>query len=104
MENYFKDKKGLFWRALYEVILMFSNKPSLFSSKRFERFVMFNIAMWTVVGYVSRNWSKMDVSEVSVITGILLAGGAWNAVQIRKDTTLDKSTTNGNTSPATSQP
>ncbi len=69
----------------FEVIKTLSNEPSFFASKRLERFVMFNIAMWTIIGFVKRNWDTMTVEQVSIITGILLVGGAWNATQIRKD-------------------
>lgn len=88
MEKYLEGKSGFWWLALKETIYMFSNKPSLLSSKRCERFVMFNIAMWTIIGYVKRNWDDMTVDQVSILTGILLVGGAWNAVQIRKDQTI----------------
>jgi len=88
LEKYFEAKDGFWWAVLYEVLSMFSNKTSFFSSKRFERFVMFNIAMWTIIGYVSRNWETMEIGTITAITGILLVGGAWNATQIRKDQTI----------------
>lgn len=81
---YQKIADGLHWIG-FEAIKTLSNQPSFFASKRIERFVMFNIAMWTIVGFVSRKWDEMTVEQVSIITGILLAGGAWNAIQIRKD-------------------
>lgn len=90
MEEYFKNKKGFLYRFAWEIILTLSNKPSLFSAKRCERFVMFNIAMWTIIGYVKRNWLTMGVGEISAITAILLAGGAFNAVQVRKDQQMNK--------------
>ena len=88
MKKYLEGKSGFWWLFLKEIILMFSNEKSLLSSKRAERFVMFNIAMWTIIGYVKRNWDTITVDQLSIITGILLVGGAWNAVQIRKDQTM----------------
>jgi len=85
MDKYLESKTGFWWLLFKEVFYMFSNKPSTLSSKRCERFVMFNIAMWTIIGYVKHNWEEMTVDQVSIITGILLVGGAWNAVQIRRD-------------------
>lgn len=85
LKDYFKTKNGFWWALAWEFILMFSNEPSLFASKRFERFIMFWIAMWTIMGYVKRNWLVMGIGEISAITGILLFGAAWNATQIRKD-------------------
>lgn len=70
---------------LYEGLCMFSNKPSFFASKRWERFVMFWIAMWVMIGYVTRNWYSMEISEVEIIAGTLLTGGIVNAMMIRKD-------------------
>ena len=64
---------------------MFSNKPSLFASKRFERFTMFSLAMWVIVGFVLRKWSELNTEGVLAIAGFLLGFGAWNAVQLRKD-------------------
>ena len=68
-----------------ELIKTFSNQPGFFSSKRLERFIMFNIAMWIIVGYTIRNWYNLTTTDVSILTGILLVGGAWNHSQIRKD-------------------
>lgn len=85
MEDYFKDKKGFWWMLLSEITYMFSNKQGLFSSKRVERFVMFTIAMWLIVGYVIRKWNELSVDNVLMLGGFLLGFGAWNAVQLRKD-------------------
>ena len=69
----------------YELLKTFSNEPSFFSSKRLERFAMFNSALFIIIGYVSRKWSLLSTEDVLMIAGMLFAGGAWNAVQIRKD-------------------
>jgi hypothetical protein len=85
MEQYLESKSGFWWLLFKEILYTYSNKPSFFASKRIERSVMFNIAMWIVVGYTIRNWSAMTTTDVSVLTGILLVGGGFNAVQIRRD-------------------
>lgn len=96
MEEYFKDKKGFGWVFLYEILCMFGNKPSFFSSKRYERFVMFVIAMWLVIGYVLRKWNDLTVDNVLMIGGFLLGFGAWNAVQLRKDKIAESNDPNKN--------
>jgi hypothetical protein len=86
IEEWFKNKKKNFFISLvYEIVCTFSNKPSFFASKRIERFVMFNVAIWMIIGYTVRNWANIEVTELIAMTGMLFAGGAWNAVQIRKD-------------------
>lgn len=96
MEDFFKDKKGFWWALLYELLLTFSSKPSFFAAKRIERNIMFNIAMWIIVGYVIRRWYELTTDQILMIVGLLLAGGAFNAVQIRKDLKQDKTQTNEN--------
>lgn len=79
-----KIGEKLYWLAS-ELIKTFSNDPCFFSSKRLERFALFNTALFIVIGYVSRKWDSLGTDDVLMIAGMLLAGGAWNAVQIRKD-------------------
>lgn len=90
MEEYLKNKTGFWWLLLYEILCMFSNRPSFFASKRFERFVMFGIAMWMVMGYVIRKWEDLTVDNVLMLGGFLLGFGAWNAIQLRKDQQANK--------------
>ena len=47
--NYFK-----------ELILTFSNKKSFFSSKRIERFIVFNVFLVLTVIYVVKNIDDLD--------------------------------------------
>lgn len=98
LEKYFENKNG-FWQVLFwEILCMFSNKPSFFSSKRFERFIMFDIAMWMIIGYTIRKWAELSVEDVLMLSGLLLGGSAWNATQIRKD---QKDAAPNNTTPPT---
>ena len=88
-----KEKEYTNWQwAVYklkwlvcELVKTGSNQKSFFSSKRIERLIMFNVAIAIIVGYTNRSWGKLTTEEVLMISGMLIAGGAWNATQIRKD-------------------
>lgn len=82
---YFANKDGFWCSLIYELLCTFSNKPSFFASKRIERFKMFNVFIWMIIGYVIRNWYELTVAEVIELSLLLIANGAWNTVQIRKD-------------------
>lgn len=99
MEEYFKNKKGFLWLFIWEMLCMFSNKPSFFASKRWERFAAYSICMWMVVGYVSRKWSELTATEVVSIGIFLLTYSAWNAVQLRKDQNQNLSNSANTTTP-----
>ncbi len=88
MKEYFKNKTGFWPILLYEIISMWSNEKSFFASKRFERFFMFLICMWLIVGYIVRKWTDLSVEEVLMLAGFLMGFSAWNATQLRKDTEL----------------
>ena len=90
MDKYLESKTGFWWLLFKEVFYMFSNKHSTLSSKRCERFVMFNIAMWSIVFFIRQNFGSITTVELCSIISILLFGSGWNAIQIRKDQTLKK--------------
>ena len=72
--NYFK-----------ELILTFSNKKSFFSSKRIERFIVFNVFLVLTVIYVVRNIEDLDSFAFIQIVGLWLAYGGYNSLMNLKD-------------------
>jgi hypothetical protein len=72
--NYFK-----------ELILTFSNKKSFFSSKRIERFIVFNVFLVLTVIYVVRNIEDLDSFGFIQIVGLWLAYGGYNSLMNLKD-------------------
>jgi hypothetical protein len=72
--NYFK-----------ELILTFSNKKSFFSSKRIERFIVFNVFLVLTVVYVVRNIEDLDSFGFIQIVGLWLAYGGYNSLMNLRD-------------------
>jgi hypothetical protein len=72
--NYFK-----------ELILTFSNKKSFFSSKRIERFIVFNVFLVLTVIYVVRNIEDLDSFGFIQIVGLWLAYGGYNSLMNLRD-------------------
>ena len=81
---YYRAWDGLKWFG-WEVMLMFSNRASFFSSKRWERFAMFSTGMLIIICYVQKRWHVLTPNEIMAISGMLFTGGIINAVQIRRD-------------------
>jgi len=72
--NYFK-----------ELILTFSNKKSFFSSKRIERFIVFNVFLVLTVIYVVKNIDDLDSFGFIQIVGLWLAYGGYNSLMNLRD-------------------
>ena len=72
--NYFK-----------ELILTFSNKKSFFSSKRIERFIVFNVFLVLTVIYVVKNIDDLDSFGFIQIVGLWIAYGGYNSLMNLRD-------------------
>lgn len=83
------DKKINF---LKEFILTFSNKASLLSSKKIERFFIFNILMILTIFYISINMSKLSADDFIKVIAVWLGYGGWNTYQTYRDKKLDLNT------------
>jgi hypothetical protein len=68
-----------------ELILTFSNKKSFFSSKRIERFIVFNVFLVLTVIYVVRNIEDLDSFGFIQIVGLWLAYGGYNSLMNLRD-------------------
>jgi hypothetical protein len=80
-----------FKEFINELVLTFSAKASLFSSKKIERFVAFALGTGMIMlYYIGRQmcWKCSDsinVNDVMLLSGILFVYGGFNTTQIRKD-------------------
>jgi len=74
-----------------ELLMTFSSKKSLFSSKKIERFLSFALGTGMIMlYYIGRQmcWKCSDsinVNDVMLLSGILFVYGGFNTTQIRKD-------------------
>ena len=72
-----------------EVILTFSNKQSLLSSKKIERFIVFNVFLVLTVLYVWKNIDTLESRDFIEITLVWLAYGGYNSFMNLKDRKME---------------
>ena len=72
-----------------EVILTFSNKKSLLSSKKIERFIVFNVFLVLTVLYVWKNIDTLESRDFIEITLVWLAYGGYNSFMNLKDRKME---------------
>jgi len=82
-----KSNKGVDY--FKELIMTFSNKKSLFSSKKIERFIVFNVFIILTIIYVFKNLNTLDSFEFVQIIGIWLAYGGYNSLMNLRDRKLE---------------
>lgn len=77
---------------VYEWLLTFSNKKSLFSSKRIERFVIFSVMLSATIAYLYKAISSCTIgaTDFMIVIGGWLVMAGFNATQIRKDVKEEK--------------
>ena len=80
-----------YWR---EFVLTFSNKKSLFSSKKIERAIVFNVFLAITVIYVVKNIHELKPLELVEITGLWLVYGGYNSVMNYRDRKMEKESSN----------
>jgi len=73
-----------------EVILTFSNKKSLLSSKKIERFIVFNVFLVLTILYVWKNIDEIESRDFIEITLVWLAYGGYNSFMNMKDRKMEK--------------
>lgn len=80
-----------------EFLLTFSNKRSLLSSKKIERFIVFNVFLAITIYYIFRNISVITPLEFVQVIGIWLVYGGYNSIMNYRDKKMDSlSATGGN--------
>lgn len=72
-----------------EIVLTFSNKKSLLSSKKIERFIVFNVFLVLTVLYVWKNIDTLEARDFIEITLVWLAYGGYNSFMSFRDKKLD---------------
>ncbi len=73
-----------------EVILTFSNKKSLLSSKKIERFIVFNVFLVLTILYIWKNIDDLESRDFIEITLVWLAYGGYNSFMNMKDRKMEK--------------
>jgi len=68
----------------HEIVMTFSNRKSLFSSKKIERFIVFWTFLVLTVIYLSKNIHEMDSLEFVEVIGLWLAYGGYNSLLINR--------------------
>lgn len=72
-----------------EVVLTFSNKKSLLSSKKIERFIVFNVFLVLTILFVWKNIDTLEARDFIEITLVWLAYGGYNSFMTFRDKKLD---------------
>ena len=78
--------KQLFKRICYELAMTFSNKDSLISAKRIERFISYTLATSILACYACLRLScvecveKLDATTIILVAGTLYGYGAFNTI------------------------
>ena len=72
---------------LKEFGLTFSNKKSLLSSKRIERFVVFSTMLAVTLFFLVKNiWKcELNATDFAIVIGLWMGYAGFNTVQIKKD-------------------
>ena len=78
-----------------EFILLFSNKKSLFSSKKIERTIVFFVFLTITLIYLWRNLNGIRPLEFVEVIGLWLAYGGYNSLMGYRDRKLDNNLYNG---------
>lgn len=74
---------------LEEVIMTFSNTKSKLSSKKIERFIVFNVFLVITVYYIFRNVDDLDARSFIEIIGVWLFYGGYNSFMNLRDKKLE---------------
>lgn len=75
---------------LYELIMTFSNRRSLFSSKKIERFIVFWVFLITTIIYISINIRTIESWDFVEISALWLAYGGYNSLMSLRDKKADR--------------
>lgn len=73
-----------------EFLLTFSNRPSFFSSKKIERFIVFGVFLGITIAYITMHIKDLDAIDFVTVIGVWLGYGGFNSVMTLKDKQTDK--------------
>jgi hypothetical protein len=74
----------------YELIMTFSNKKSLFSSKKIERFIVFWVFLIMTITYMTINMRTLEAWDFVEISALWLVYGGYNSLMSLRDKKIDK--------------
>jgi hypothetical protein len=77
---------------LYELILTFSNKKSLLSSKRIERFMVFTSMLALTWFFLVRAILNCTITstDLMIVVSLWLGYAGFNTIQVKKDIAANK--------------
>jgi len=78
----------------YQLYLTFSEQPSVLSSKKIERFIVFSVMLGNTIVYLGKNMKTMDATSFMIVIGGWLGYAGYNTLLNFKDKQLDKTNTN----------
>ncbi len=81
-----------------EFVYTFSNRKSLFSSKKIERFIVFNVFLVLTIIYVVKNINTLDSMSFIEIIGVWLFYGGYNSLMNLRDKKLSNNQLTSETS------
>lgn len=84
MKFFEKISNKIIW-FIKEWLKTYSDQPSFFSSKRFERCILFVNSMILLDVFCYKNISKMTTEEILVIFAAQMVYVGYQVTQIRKD-------------------
>lgn len=74
---------------VYEFIMTFSNKKSLFSSKKIERFIVFWTFLIITMVFIIINIRTLEAWDFVEIVALWLAYGGYNSLMTLRDKKVD---------------
>lgn len=72
-----------------EFLLMLSNRPTLFSSKKLERLSVFYAFLIITVVYLFKKIDTIEIDDLLKFTAIWLAYGGFNSILTQKDKKME---------------
>lgn len=72
-----------------ELLLIFSNKKSLFSSKKIERSIVFIVFLVITVIYLIRNIEDLEALDFVQVVGLWLVYGGYNSMMNYRDRKME---------------
>jgi hypothetical protein len=75
----------------HEFVMTFSEKKSLFSSKKIERFIVFWVFLTLTIIYLSINMRELEAWDFVEITALWLIYGGYNSLMTLRDKRLPSS-------------
>lgn len=82
-----KEQKINYWR---ELLLTFTVRESLFSSKKIERFIIFGVLMGMTILYMLRNIESLSALGFIEICVMWLTYAGYNTIMNHRDKGLEK--------------